>query len=128
MLTRRRLVLDTHVWLDWLVFDDPGITRIRNAVGLKRAEIFIDAVCEAELARVLAYDLHKRKLDAAAQAACIAQCRRLSHRIDATLPEPQRAGLPRCRDPDEPGAAAPRPAPRALAAVSHRDTSLFPLK
>ena len=101
MLTRRRLVLDTHVWLDWLVFDDPGITRIRNAVGLKRAEIFIDAVCEAELARVLAYDLHKRKLDAAAQAACIAQCRRLSHRIDATLPEPQRAGLPRCRDPDD---------------------------
>jgi uncharacterized protein len=101
LLTRRRLVLDTHVWLDWLVFDDPGIARIRNAVGLKRAEIFIDAVCEAELARVLAYDLHKRKLDAAAQAACIAQCRRLSHRIDATLPESQRAGLPRCRDPDD---------------------------
>ena len=101
MLTRLRLVLDTHVWLDWLVFDDPGITRIRNAVGLKRAEIFIDAACEAELARVLAYDLHKRRLDAAAQAACIAQCRRLSHRIDATLPEPQRAGLPRCRDPDD---------------------------
>ena len=101
MLTRRRLVLDTHVWLDWLVFDDPGITRIRNAVGLKRAEIFIDAACEAELARVLAYDLHKRKLDAAAQAACIAQCRRLSHRIDATLPEPQRSGLPRCRDPED---------------------------
>jgi len=49
LLTRRRLVLDTHVWLDWLVFDDPGITRIRNAVGLKRAEIFIDTVCEAEL-------------------------------------------------------------------------------
>src|SRR5207302_3154021 len=55
----------------------------------------------AELARVLAYDLHKRKLDAAAQAACIAQCRRLSHRIDATLPEPQRSGLPRCRDPED---------------------------
>jgi len=101
LLTRLRLVLDTHVWLDWLVFDDPGIARIRNAVGLKRAEIFIDAACEAELARVLAYDLHKRRLDAAAQAACIAQCRRLSHRIDATLPEPQRAGLPRCRDPDD---------------------------
>ena len=80
MLSRLRLVLDTHVWLDWLVFDDPGIARIRNAVGLKRAEIFIDAACEAELARVLAYDLHKRRLDAAAQAACIAQCRRLSHR------------------------------------------------
>ena len=101
MPSPRRLVLDTNVWLDWLVFDDPSVAPIKAAVAENRAEVFIDAVCEAELARVLAYDLHKRKLDAAAQAACIAQCRRLSHRIDATLPEPQRSGLPRCRDPED---------------------------
>jgi len=94
LLTRLRLVLDTHVWLDWLVFDDPGIVRIRNAVGLKRAEIFIDAACEAELARVLAYDLHKRKLDAAAQAACIAQCRAC---LTASTPRCPSRSAPDCR-------------------------------
>ena len=45
-----RLVLDTHVWLDWLVFEDPGIVPIRNAVGTGRVEVYVDAVCEAELA------------------------------------------------------------------------------
>jgi len=41
-----RLVLDTNVWLDWLVFDDPSIAAIKAAVETKRAEIFIDAACE----------------------------------------------------------------------------------
>jgi len=96
-----RLVLDTHVWLDWLVFDDPGIVRIRNAVGTGRAEAYIDAVCEAELVRVLARGFAKRELDAQAQAAALATCRRIAKRIDAAAPEAARAGLPRCGDPDD---------------------------
>lgn len=98
---RPRLVLDTHVWLDWLVFEDPGVTRIRNAVGTGRAEVYIDAVCEEELVRVLARGFAKRKVDAAAQAACLASCRRLARRIDSAAPEAARAGLPRCGDPDD---------------------------
>ncbi len=47
-----RLVLDTQVWLDWLVFDDPGTRRLRNAVHLGRARICIDAARAAELARL----------------------------------------------------------------------------
>ena len=96
-----RLILDTHVWLDWLVFDDPGIVRIRNAVGTGRAEAYIDAVCEAELVRVLARGFAKRTLDARAQAECLAQCRRLAKRIDAAAPAAACAGLPRCGDPDD---------------------------
>jgi putative PIN family toxin of toxin-antitoxin system len=96
-----RLVLDTHVWLDWLVFDDPGIVRIRNAVGTGRAEAYIDAVCEEELVRVLARGFAKRELDAQAQAAALATCRRIAKRIDAAAPEAARAGLPRCGDPDD---------------------------
>jgi len=96
-----RLVLDTQVWLDWLVFDDRGIRPIRNAVSLKRAEVLIDAACEAELVRVLAYDLGKRSIDAAAQAAALAQCRRLATRLDAALSLAARARLPRCSDPDD---------------------------
>ena len=100
-MSKPRLVLDTHVWLDWLVFDDPGIVPIRNAVGTGRFEVYIDAVCEAELARVLARGFAHRTLDAKAQEACIAQCRRLAKRIDAPPPEAERAQLPRCADPDD---------------------------
>jgi putative PIN family toxin of toxin-antitoxin system len=99
--TKSRLVLDTHVWLDWLVFDDPGIVRIRNIVGTGRAEVYVDAACEEELARVLARGFAKRALDAKAQAECLAVCRRFSTRIDAPAPESARAGLPRCADPDD---------------------------
>ncbi len=94
-----RLVLDTNVWLDWLVFDDPGIARIRDSATAGRIEIYIDAVCEEELARVLARGFAKRTLDAKAQAACIAQCRRIARRID-TIAAPAGA-LPVCRDPDD---------------------------
>jgi predicted nucleic acid-binding protein len=96
-----RLVLDTHVWLDWLVFDDPSIIRIRNAVGTGRAEAYIDAVCEEELVRVLARGFAKRELDAPAQAAALASCRRWAQRIDTAAPSDARAGLPRCGDPDD---------------------------
>ena len=96
-----RVVLDTHVWLDWLVFEDPGIVAIRNAVGTGKVEIYVDAVCEEELARVLARGFVRRTLDAKAREACIAQCRRLSKRIEARLAEGERRSLPVCRDPDD---------------------------
>ncbi len=97
----KRLVLDTQVWLDWLVFDDKDIAPLRNAVALKRAQVFIDAACEAELERVLAYDLGKRSLDPAARATCLAQCRRVAHVFKNNLSKGEKASLPRCRDPDD---------------------------
>ena len=93
-----RLVLDTNVWLDWLVFDDPSIAPMKAAVEGNRAEVFIDAACEAELERALGYDLGKRTVDIAA---CLALCRRVARRIDSTAPEAERALLPACRDPDD---------------------------
>jgi len=96
-VTTPRLVLDTHVWLDWLVFDDPGIVKIRNAVGTGRVEVYIDAVCEEELVRVLAYDLGKHTIDAQAQAECLERCRRVVKRVGVTGVR----GLPRCSDPDD---------------------------
>ncbi len=97
-----RLVLDTNVWLDWLVFDDPAVAPIKAAVAAKRAEVFIDVACEAELERALAYDFgRKRTLDAAGRGACLAECRRVAQRIHAAVPEAERARLPACRDPDD---------------------------
>jgi putative PIN family toxin of toxin-antitoxin system len=96
-----RLVLDTNVWIDWLVFDDPGVACIRDALAAQRAEIWIDAHCEAELERALAYEFGKRTLGAEAQAARIALCRASVRRIESAPPETERARLPVCRDPDD---------------------------
>ena len=92
-----KLVLDTNIWLDWLLFDDASVAPLKAAVAEGRAEIFIDAAGEAELARVLAYDLGRHSIDAQKQAACLAECRRIATPlkdipIDGTA-------LPLCADP-----------------------------
>ena len=97
-MAAKRVILDTNIWLDWLVFHDSGISYLKLAVEEHRAEIFIDADCEAELERVLAYDLARHTLDAAAQAACLAECRRIAKRIDAPAPAAECKLLPRCAD------------------------------
>ena len=93
-----RLVLDTNVWLDWLVFKDPAVAPLQAAAAEGRVEILIDAACEAELARVLAYDLGRHSIDADAQAACLAVCRGVARFIETekTAAAPD---LPRCEDP-----------------------------
>ncbi len=101
-----RLVLDTNVWLDWLVFDDPGIDPVRAAVARGGAEIFRSAGCERELERVLAYPLRKGSLDATGQAACLARFRFFSRSLgddpcNALSPGTRPARLPVCRDPDD---------------------------
>lgn len=98
---RARLVLDTNVWLDWLVFADAGVAPIQHAVASGAAIIFISPPCLTEVTRVLGYSLSGRTLDAQAQAAALAQIQAVvqplehghaSHTIDA---------LPRCDDPDD---------------------------
>jgi len=97
----KRIVLDTNIWLDWLVFRDPSVAYLRQAVADGRAEIVIDAACEAELERVLAYDLARHSLESAEQVAAMAECRRIARRVDAAAPDAERRLLPRCLDPDD---------------------------
>ena len=96
-----RLVLDTNIWLDWLVFGEPSLAALKAAVAERRAELFIDAACEAELVRVLAYDLGKHSIDAAAQAACLAECRRLARPVGSDPGGLTPNSLPRCTDPGD---------------------------
>lgn len=88
-----RVVLDTNVWLDVLVFDDPAARPLKAPPY----EIVIDEACRAELERVLAYPLGKWSLDEARRGACIAECLKLASRVEAAAA----AGLPRCEDPDD---------------------------
>ena len=100
-MTAVRAILDTNVWLDWLVFGDPCVAAIREAHEAGRLEILITAEGEAELARVLAYERGRYTRDAEAQGACLARCRSLARRVEAALTEAERARLPACRDRDD---------------------------
>ena len=100
-MARHHIVLDTNIWLDWLVFKDLSLLHLKKEVSEGKAEIFLNSACESELERVLAYDLARHSLDAAAQAACLAECRRIAQRIDTVAPEAERKLLPRCVDPDD---------------------------
>jgi putative PIN family toxin of toxin-antitoxin system len=48
------VVLDTNVWLDWLVFDDPRVRAVRDASRGGRLRIMACVEARAELADVLA--------------------------------------------------------------------------
>ena len=96
-----RLVLDTNVWLDWLVFADAGVAPIKKAVARGTAGIFISAACETELIRVLGYALSGRTLDAAAQASALAQCRAIARDAQDCAEPHDIAALPRCEDPND---------------------------
>jgi uncharacterized protein len=100
-MTARRVVLDTNIWLDWLVFKDLSVLHLKKTVSDGEVQIFINSSCEAELERVLAYDLAKHTLAAPAQADCLAECRRIAQRIDEVAPEAELKLLPRCADPDD---------------------------
>jgi putative PIN family toxin of toxin-antitoxin system len=101
MASPARLVLDTNVWLDWLVFDDPQIAPLRAAREAGAIEIIIDADCREELRRVLGYTLRKAVLYEDAQAKALAECLRLTV-PPAALPEGAvLPPLPLCRDKDD---------------------------
>ncbi len=99
-----RLVLDTNVWLDWLVFADTGVAPIQDAVARGDAVVCISAACETELIRVLGYPLSGRALNADAQVNALAQCRaiaRTAHDAHDGYAQHIITALPRCADPDD---------------------------
>jgi uncharacterized protein len=98
------LALDTNVWLDLIVFHDPQVVSLHEAMGAGRARVCIDAPCLSELQRVLCYPLRGVALEAGTRTALIAQALAIAVRVDAAAPRGAAdAGtpLPRCRDPDD---------------------------
>lgn len=99
--TPLRLVLDTNVWLDWLVFDDPRVTALRDAVEAGAAEIVTSIECEAELERVLGYPFrHREPLPETRRTECLAEARRIARPVE-TPSAADAQPLPLCRDPDD---------------------------
>lgn len=99
-----KLVLDTNVVLDWLVFDDAGVAALRRGIEDRRIAVITYEPALDELRRVLGYP--QLKLDFARQTAVFE-----AYRATASLAKvpqgysPARLmlpeGFPRCRDPDD---------------------------
>lgn len=93
-----RLVLDTNVWIDWLVFNDPSIGPLKAAQQSGGLHILADEVCLEELKAVLAYP--ELKLDESRRKNHLAQVDRYVVRYGhqrSACP----VALPRCSDPDD---------------------------
>ena len=92
-----KLVLDTNVVIDWLVFDDEYLAAFREQVRSRSVQVITHAPAVEELRRVLGYP--ELKLTAERQAAVLEQYAALVSYSEsrAELPE----GFPRCRDPDD---------------------------
>lgn len=87
-----RLVLDTNVWLDWLVFQDPRLGPLMHAIEHGSAHIIATEAMLAEFDAVIARPWFK--LDADAVQALSGRIRSL---VQAALPAPD-CRLP-CTDP-----------------------------
>jgi uncharacterized protein len=93
-----RLVLDTNIWLDWLVFVDPSVTGLKSAVKDGRVQIAMDQACFEELRRVLHYpefsipDSRRESLLELVRAQTISADSSSSGAM---------VRLPRCKDPDD---------------------------
>jgi len=95
-----RLVLDTNIWLDWLVFADPSVAPIRAAVASGSAVIIMNAACAAELERGLGYAFRGQVAAPETRDAWLAEVRGIVQRPDAP-PALDTIALPACRDPDD---------------------------
>ncbi|WP_027801253.1 putative toxin-antitoxin system toxin component, PIN family [Paraburkholderia dilworthii] len=94
-----RVVLDSNVWIDILVFDDPHTRPIRAALESGTLAALIDARCLAELTYVLDYpQFVDRKVDKSAALAIVA---RLAQVVELTAQPEDPRPLPKCKDRDD---------------------------
>lgn len=100
---RVKLVLDTNVVIDWLVFDDPYMSPLREGVRNKRVEVVTHQPAVDELKRVLGYAALKLDLPRqqwvleryVAQTSLVLASGARSEALE--LP----GSFPSCRDPDD---------------------------
>jgi len=93
-----RVVLDTNVVLDLLVFDDPATTALKSALTLQVVDWVATPAMREELHRVLDYPRIASRLRATGRATADVLAR-FDHQADL-VPAARRSQL-RCSDPDD---------------------------
>ena len=92
------VVLDTNIWLDWLVFDDPSVLPLKAAQCAGQLKIIRSLPGELELERVLAYKAIEPLVGANLRPAVMEKMRAASHQHDGSTRD---GWLPQCRDADD---------------------------
>ena len=96
-----KAVLDTNIWLDLLVFRDPGVVVLAEALAGRRLEAYVNDFGLSELERVLAYPLGRIRLDDAARSAALATCKAATIALASPPSTAVAVPLPQCRDPHD---------------------------
>ncbi len=91
-------MLDTNVWVDWFIFDDPAIAALKAAHRNGSIEIVVDEACLQEFDRVLVYP--EFGLTGSQRSAFLAEVGRRTTRHETNVAA-QANALPRCTDPDD---------------------------
>ncbi|WJF91568.1 putative toxin-antitoxin system toxin component, PIN family [Paraburkholderia bonniea] len=94
-----RIVLDSNVWIDILVFDDPHTRPIRAALERGALIALIDARCLAELTYVLDYPQFVQR--AVNKPAALELVAHLAQQIELPPPAEPAISLPKCKDRDD---------------------------
>lgn len=94
--TGLRLVLDTHIWLEWLLWRSPRIDPLRAGVAAGFLQLYYSSASLDEWQRVLGYPQFALA-DEQIQA-LVAELQSLAQNCE---PEAELASLPQCRDPDD---------------------------
>jgi putative PIN family toxin of toxin-antitoxin system len=97
-----RVILDSNVWIDILVFDDPDARPIHAALESGALRALIDARCLTELTRVLDYpQFVARKVDKEAALAAVGRLAEFVTPEAAGAPPEDARPLPNCKDRDD---------------------------
>jgi len=95
-----KLVLDTNVVLDWLLFEDPAAQLLSAAIQERRVSLVVHAHALEELQRVLQYP--RFALDADRRQQIFLQYEQVADLFTATVAgDALPPAFPRCRDPDD---------------------------
>ena len=94
-----RIVLDTNVCLDLLLFADPRCDVLRSALQACAVHAVTNQSCREEWLRVLCYP--QLRLDDRRRAALCASFDALTHRVACGALTEELGALPRCSDADD---------------------------
>ena len=94
-----RIVLDTNVWLDLLLFRDPRTATLAAALRDSRMVAVTNTECRAEWLQVLGYP--RLQLDEARRAGLMQAFDSLAHQLPVAALAREPALLPRCADRDD---------------------------
>lgn len=95
--TLYKLVLDSNVWLDLLVFDDSAIYSLKMAMINRQVAVWVNSRCYTELLRVLDYPQFA-SLDKQRALSWVQTHSSFCDKLSATNPVPI---LPICKDHDD---------------------------